>query len=158
LRVEAEQAVAQGPWPSLVLRPAAIYGPGRGVHVALREGSFQLANDGSNFVSRIHVDDLATHAGHSLLSDLTGAYPVADEKPCSSREIAEFCANLLGLPLPESVTEESLSETRRSDRRVDGSAIRRLLGIELRYPSYRQGIPAALKEEGTTNPVSEPPA
>ena len=147
LRVEAEQAVLCGPWPSLVLRPAAIYGPGRGVHVALREGSFQLANDGSNFVSRIHVDDLAAHAEKALLSDLTGAYPVADEEPCSSREMAEFCANLLGLPLPESVTQESLSETRRSDRRVDGSAIRRLLGIELRYPSYRQGIPAALKEE-----------
>jgi nucleoside-diphosphate-sugar epimerase len=147
LRVEAEQAVAEGPWPSLALRPAAIYGPGRGVHVAMREGLFQLANDGSNFVSRIHVDDLATHAGHSLLSDLTGAYPVADEEPCSSREMAEFCANLLGLPLPESVAKEKLSETRRSDRRVDGSAIRRLLGIELRYPSYKQGIPAALKEE-----------
>ena len=148
LRVEAELAVMQGPWLSLVLRPAAIYGPGRGVHVAMREGSFQLANDGSNFVSRVHVDDLAAHAEKALLSDLTGAYPVADEGPCSSREIAEFCADLLGLPLPESVGKEKLSETRRSDRRVDGSAIRRLLGIELRYPSYRQGIPAALREEG----------
>jgi nucleoside-diphosphate-sugar epimerase len=113
----------------------------------MREGSFRLAGDGSNFVSRIHVDDLAAHAEKALLSDLTGAYPVADEEPCSSREIAEFCAGLLGLPLPEAVSEEELSETRRSDRRVDGSAIRRLLGLELRYPSYRQGIPAALREE-----------
>jgi nucleoside-diphosphate-sugar epimerase len=147
LRLDAEQAVMQGPWPSLVLRPAAIYGPGRGVHAAMREGSFQLAGAGSNFVSRIHVEDLAAHAEQALLSDLTGAYPVADDEPCTSREIAEFCARLLGLPLPESVLEEELSETRRSDRRVDGSAIRRLLGIALRYPSYRQGIPAALREE-----------
>ncbi len=147
LRVEAEQAVRRGPWLSLVLRPAAIYGPGRGVHAALREGSFRLGGDGSNFVSRIHVDDLATLAEEALLSDLTGAFPVADEEPSTSREIAEFCAELLGLPLPASVTEEELSETRRSDRRVDGSAIRRLLGVELRYPSFRQGIPAALRDE-----------
>jgi hypothetical protein len=31
-----------------------------------------------------------------------------------------------------------------SNRRVDGSAIRRALGITLTYPSYRTGIPASL--------------
>jgi hypothetical protein len=30
---------------------------------------------------------------------------------------------------------------------VDGRAIRRLLGVDLKYPTYRVGIPAALKEE-----------
>jgi nucleoside-diphosphate-sugar epimerase len=147
LRLEAEQAVARGLWPSLILRPAAIYGPGRGAHVALREGRFPLAGEGSNFISRIHVDDLAALAAKALLSEITGAYPVADREPCTSREIAEFSARLLGVPMPPSVTEAELSETRRSDRRVDGSAICRLLGVELRYPSYRQGIPAALAEE-----------
>jgi hypothetical protein len=49
--------------------------------------------------------------------------------------------------MPPSVTAADLSETRRSDRRVDGSAIFRLLGVELHYPSFRQGIPAALAEE-----------
>jgi hypothetical protein len=40
-----------------------------------------------------------------------------------------------------------LHDSRRSDRRVDGSAVRRLLKLELKYPSYRQGIPAAIGEE-----------
>jgi hypothetical protein len=31
-----------------------------------------------------------------------------------------------------------------ANRRVDGSAIRKLLGVTLRYPSYRTGIPASL--------------
>lgn len=144
LRVEAEKAVLSGPWKSLILRPAAIYGPGRGVQAALPEGKYKLAGDGSNFVSRIHVDDLAAISAAALLSNLTGAYPVADEEPCSSREIAEFCAELLGLGPVESVTSDELSETRRSDRRVGGRAIRKLLGVTLRYPSYRQGIPASL--------------
>jgi nucleoside-diphosphate-sugar epimerase len=144
-RVEAERAIASGPWPALILRPAAIYGPGRGIQVSMARGEFRLVGDGSNFVSRIHVDDLAAHCEAALVSDLTGAYPVADEEPCASREIAGFCATLLGLPMPLSVSAEEVHETRRADRRVDGSAIRKLLGITLLYPSYKVGIPASLQ-------------
>ena len=147
LRVAAEEAVTGGPWASMILRPAAIYGPGRGVHAAMRQGRFRLAGDGSNFVSRTQVDDLAALAVAALQSSATGAYPVADDEPCTSREIVEFCAQLLGLPLPASVKESELSETRRSDRQVNGSAIRRILGVGLKYPSYRTGIPAALAAE-----------
>ena len=92
-------------------------------------------------MSRIHVDDLAAHAEAALLSDLEGAYPVADQHPCTTREIAEFCASLLNLPLPASATQPRTT----SNRRVDGSAIRHALGITLQYPSYRTGIPASLK-------------
>jgi nucleoside-diphosphate-sugar epimerase len=146
LRLAAEQAVAAGPWPSLILRPAAIYGPGRGVHVRLREGSFKLLGDGSNFVSRIHVDDLASIVVAALFSEVTGAYPVADDEPCPSREIVAYCTKLLGLPMPPSAGPDELDETRRTDRRVDGRAIRRLLGVDLRYPSYREGVSAALDQ------------
>jgi nucleoside-diphosphate-sugar epimerase len=144
LRVEAEDCVEHSAPSSLVLRPAAIYGPGRGVHVSIREGSFLLLGDGSNFISRIHVEDLAALALIALDHHVTGRYPVADEHPCPSREIAEFCARLMGVPIPASATREQLSETRRNNRQVDGSAIRELLGYRLRYPSYLQGIPASL--------------
>jgi nucleoside-diphosphate-sugar epimerase len=137
-RVEVEREVAAGPWSSLILRSAAIYGPGRGVQEAIRNGSCQL---GDNFVSRIHVDDLAAHVEAALLSGVTGAYPVADEEPCTSNEIACFCARLLRAPLPSAPAKVRATS---SDRRVDGSAIRRLLGIRLVYPSYREGIPASL--------------
>ena len=147
LRVKAEKQAAAGPWSSLVLRPAAIYGPGRGVHVAMREGRFKLVGDGGNWVSRIHVDDLARHVVAALGSDLTGAFPVADEDPCTSREMAEFCSQLLDLPMPASTTESDVDETRRSDRRVDGGAVRQALGVKLQYPSYKTGIPASLAAE-----------
>lgn len=147
LRRRAELAVLSGPWQSLVLRPAAIYGPGRGVHRRIAEGSFRLLEGGENFISRIQVEDLAEIAFRGLLSDVTGAYPVADDEPCRSREICEFCAELLGVPVPGTAHETELSETRRSDRRVDGRAIRRLLGVELRWPSFRTGVPAAIDAE-----------
>lgn len=145
LRLAAEEAVRQGPWSSLILRAAAIYGPGRGVHVRMKQGRFKLLGDGSNYVSRIHVEDLAAIATAALLSTATGTYPVADEEPCRSAEICAFCAKLLGLPMPQTAGPEELDETRRSDRRVDGRAVLRLLKITLQYPSYRTGIPASLR-------------
>lgn len=143
-RVAVENLVLNGPWQALVLRPAAIYGPGRGVHASIRNGTFHLAGDRANYVSRIHVEDLAAHVEAALFSSLTGAYPVADEHPCPSGEIAAFCARLLGVELPVPALDAEISETRRANRKVDGRAIRGLLGVRLQYPSYREGIPACL--------------
>lgn len=145
LRVAAEQAVAEGPWSWLVLRPAAIYGPGRGVQVAIPAGKYKLVGDGETYTSRVHVDDLAALAAAALLSDLSRAWPVADDEPSTSRAIAELVCELLGIPLPESVGPEQVDETRRANRRVDGRAIRERLGVRLRYPSYRVGVPACLE-------------
>jgi len=148
VRLEEESRVLRGAWSSLVLRVAAIYGPGRGIHVSMRRGTHKLWGDGGNYVSRVHVDDLAAICEAALVSDLTGCFPVADKEPCTALEIASYCAELLGVPMPVLSRELPEEDTRRADRRVDGSAIRKSLGVELRYPSYRLGISAALKEEG----------
>jgi nucleoside-diphosphate-sugar epimerase len=147
LRVEAERAVQAGPWASMILRPAAIYGPGRGVHESMRRGAFRLPGDGSRFISRVHVEDLAALAMAALLSGHTGAWPVADEEPCSSLEICRFVSDLTGLPMPQPAPPGSVSVTLRNSRRVDGRAVFRLLGVRLRYTSYRTGIPACLDAE-----------
>ena len=140
LRVEEEQAIQVGPWTSLVLRPAAIYGPGRGIHESMRAGTYRLMGDGSNYVSRIHVDDLAAITVAALISDFIGAYPVADLKPCPALEIAEYCAAKFGYAMPPSTEALPGDDTRRADRRVDGRAITDLLGVSLRYSSYREGL------------------
>jgi len=142
-RAHEEQRVSSGPWSSLILRPAAIYGPDRGVHVSMRQGRHRLWGDGSNYISRIHVDDLAAISAAALLSDLTGAYPVADDEPCTALEITQFAASLFGLPIPPSGDLPG-EDTRRVNRRVDGSEIRRLFGIKLRYPTYREGLGSSL--------------
>lgn len=146
-RVATEADVLSGTWEALVLRPAAIYGPGRGVHVAMRAGKYRMVGDGENYISRVHVEDLAAVAEAGLLSDLTGAYPVADLTACPAREIAEYCAGLLGLEAPVASPEELVPETRRTNRRVDGQAVFERLGVEMRFPSYREGIAQALEEE-----------
>jgi nucleoside-diphosphate-sugar epimerase len=147
-RIHEELAAMRGSWTWLVLRPAAIYGPGRGVHTALSAGTHRFIGAGENYVSRIHVDDLAAHAEAGLLTEVSGAWPIADEEPCRALDIAEFCAHLLGVPLPAPApVPEQAHETKRSNRRVNGQGIRNALQLTLRYPSYRVGIPAAIAEE-----------
>lgn len=146
LRLAAEQVVLAGPWSSCVLRPAAIYGPGRGAHESIRAGRWRVAGDGSNYTSRIHVDDLARIAAAAVLGELPGAWPIADEEPCTNAEITRFCCELMGFDLPPSAEVSQLDETRRADRRVDGGEVRRMLGISLQFPSYRNGVPVALAE------------
>ena len=141
VRLAVERAVMNGPWSSLILRCAAIYGPGRGIHERVKRGEREFSG---HIVSRIHVEDLATHCEAALLSNVSGAYPVADEEPASSWEVAQYSASLLGLPAPSEAT--ATGSTRLSgNRRVDGSAIRRALGITLQYPSYRMGIPPLMR-------------
>src|SRR5690349_17538965 len=68
-RISAENAALASAESAIVLRPAAIYGPGRGIHVSMKEGRFRMGGAGSNYVSRIHVEDLATHCEAALFSD-----------------------------------------------------------------------------------------
>jgi uncharacterized protein YbjT (DUF2867 family) len=117
-----------GDWLGLVLRAAAIYGPGRGV---LAEGGprFSHARSMDAVISRIHADDLAAIAAAALASDLCGVYPVADAEPASGRAVLAAWAGEPFAPPAGPDPEGS--------RRVDGCAIRQALGINLRYPSFR---------------------
>lgn len=143
-RLDEERGVAAACANHLILRPAAIYGPGRGVHVSIQQGRHKYWGDGSNYISRIHVDDLAAITAAALVTDLTGAYPVADDEPAQAIDITRFCAELLGVPVPPPEPGMPGADTRRANRQVDGRAIRQALGVELAFPSFRSGIPAAI--------------
>lgn len=152
LRLDAERAVARGPWSWLVLRAAAIYGPGRGLHA--RAGAApRRAGDPDRVVSRIHVDDLAALCQAALASRLTGAFPAADRSPASAREVAAFCASLGLVPpaLPDAIPGPHGS------RRVDGRAVFEALGVTIAYPSYREGIVASITAPPLTPPSPPPP-
>jgi len=144
-RVAEEKWIADPAFPgrsSLILRSAAIYGPGRGVHVRLREGKLPRGSGG--VVSRIHVDDLASILEAGIESGLEGAWPVADGCPAASEEVVAWCADHMGrLALPGG----SAQHFPVAGRRVDGTKIRELLDVELKYASYQTGIPASLQEE-----------
>ncbi len=139
LRLEAERAVARGPWSWLVLRAAAIYGPGRGLHA--RAGAApRRGGDPDRVVSRIHVDDLAALCEAALGSGVTGAFPAADRSPATAREVAALCASL-GL-VPPALADAIPGP--HGGRRVDGRAVFEALCVAIAYPSYREGVAASI--------------
>jgi nucleoside-diphosphate-sugar epimerase len=148
VRLAEERWIASGPWTSLILRAAAIYGPGRGVQAAIREGKMPRGA-GSGIVSRIHADDLASIIEAGLFANLQGAWPVADDAPCSTTEIAAWCikSGYAELPQLKEVSEHRLPRRPIPGRNVDGRKIREMLGVELKYPSWQTGIAASLAEE-----------
>lgn len=146
-RYAEENWVADGPWQALILRAAAIYGPGRGAHRRLavpRAPALNQRRGPSGLVSRIHVDDLARLMERGLDSELCGAFPVADTLPCSTEAILQWCVEYLGLD-PNQV---DISGTISTGRRVDGADILNRLGVQLEYEDYRAGIAQCIREEG----------
>ncbi|MEZ4365659.1 MAG: NAD-dependent epimerase/dehydratase family protein [Kofleriaceae bacterium] len=149
-RVAAEAAVRAGATPWTILRPAGIYGPGRGLLARLRAGSYRVVGDGRGHVSRIHVDDLVTAiiAAAQAPAAAGAIYNVADLAPTPAAELADGLAAELGLPPPPRVPVDEVSAEVRAmltaDRRIDGARLRRELGLTLRYPSWREGVAAEL--------------
>jgi nucleoside-diphosphate-sugar epimerase len=125
------------------VRAAAIYGPGRGVHVRVLEGRPPRAEP-VGLTSRIHVDDLAAVLEAGALSDVTGAYPLADDRPCATPELAAWCARVFRKELPP-VWDRPVSVPGRA---VDGRRIRELLAVQLAYPTWESGVLASHCEAG----------
>lgn len=127
-----------------VLRCPALYGPDRGLHVRVLRGEHRIPGDGSRYLSRIHVADLALFVlarlprGESMV--------VGDLEPAPHIDVVRFICDAYGAPMPGFVPLESVHESLRADRRIDPSRALAAAGITLRYPSYRDGMaPAATR-------------
>lgn len=157
IRVEAEAAwlalgVARGKAVQ-IFRLSGIYGPGRNPIVKLREGRSQRIVKAGQVFNRIHVDDIATTLLASIDRPRPGAiYNVTDDEPTAPQTVTEHAAALTGLPLPPEIDFETaeLSPMARSfygeNKRVRNRLIREELGVDLAYPTYREGL-AALKDQ-----------
>jgi len=123
-----------------VLRCPGIYGPSRGLHVRVIRGEHRVPGDGQNVLSRIHVEDLA-----QLLLAASAqrgeTFVVGDLAPAPHAEVVQHIARAYGVPMPPSVPAETLHESLRADRAVNPARALSMLGVVLRYPSYREGMP-----------------
>jgi len=94
-------------------------------------------------LSRIHAEDLAQLA-LSPAAPRGDTFVVGDLAPAPHIEVVRYICEAYRVPLPASAPIESLHASLRADRAIDPSRALRVLGVELRYPSYRQGMsPAA---------------
>jgi len=150
-RLAAEEAwrrlSAQSGLPLHIFRIAGIYGPGRGPFNKVRDGSAQLVIKPGQFMSRVHVEDIANVLAASLANPNPGAaYNVCDDEPSPPEDVLTYAARLLGLPTPPAVDFETADMTPMArsfyaeSKRVRNDRIVRDLGVRLAYPSYREGL------------------
>jgi nucleoside-diphosphate-sugar epimerase len=126
---------------AVILRAAAIYGPGRGLHVRLAKGEHRVAEGGRNVVSRIHVEDLARFCLAALERSPKGeTFVVADDAPVPQIEVITFLCEKLGVSWPAEVARNDLPVTLQNDRHIDARKIQQMLGVKLRFPTYREGF------------------
>lgn len=147
--------------PVHVFRLAGIYGPGRSSLDALRDGRAKRIDKPGQVFSRVHVADIAGVLRASMHRPAPGAvYNVCDDEPAPASEVVAFAAGLLGMEPPPIVpfAEADLSPMARSfyadNRRVRNDRIKRELGIELRYPTFREGLRACLAAEAQRAPAT----
>lgn len=135
-----------------IFRLPAFYGPGRNVVERLRDGSARLVRKPGQIFNRIHVDDVVAGLFASMARPRPGAaYNLTDDAPSPADVVVEWAANRMGLPLPPEVdwTDDSVSEAMRrfylDSKRVSNALAKAELGWRPRYPSWREGLAAALE-------------
>jgi nucleoside-diphosphate-sugar epimerase len=141
-RVDAEKAWAKiANLPLHIFRLPGIYGKSRSQLDAVRNGTARRVVKSGQIFSRIHVEDIAGILAASM----------ADDEPCPPQDVVTYACHLLGVePPPEIPFEKAdLSPMARSfyadSKRVSNQRIKTELGYVLKYPNYRIGLEALLK-------------
>jgi len=140
--------------PLHIFRLAGIYGPGRGPFSKVKSGLARRVIKKNQLFSRIHVEDIAQTLNASILEPNPGAiYNVCDNHPAPPEEVISYAAQLLGLPNPPKVKFEDadMTDMARSfyleSKKVRNDKIKNELGVLLKYPNYKVGLRALIKEE-----------
>lgn len=138
--------------PVHIFRVAGIYGPGRDMIKRLREGTAQNIVKKGQVFSRIHVTDLARVIVASMQQPQAGEiYNVCDDEPTSAQDVMAYVAKRCDLPMPSPIAFEdaNLSPMAKSfyqsNRRVRNDKIKAQLGVQLQYPTFREGYDAIIK-------------
>lgn len=124
----------------VVFRCPALYGRTRGLHMRVLRGEHSIPGDGTRYLSRIHVDDLAqcVLASAGVVADET--FVVGDCEPATHIDVVRFLCATYNAPMPPFVPLESVHESLRADRRVDASRTLAKFGVTCVYPTYREGM------------------
>jgi nucleoside-diphosphate-sugar epimerase len=149
--------------PLIQMLPGQIYGPGglfkRVMYERMKKGKYRVVGAGDNHIPRIHVEDCAEAYVRVLEKMPVGErFIVADDGPCTVREFTDCMAKNMKVPKPKSVPGffirivlgKLLYETITMSCRVSNAKAKKLLDWQLRYPTYREGLPPTIRdcEEG----------
>jgi nucleoside-diphosphate-sugar epimerase len=136
----------------IALRYGGFYGAANdGMIEPVRRRQFPIVGNGDGVSSFIHLDDAAAATVLALEHDGAGIYNIVDDEPAPLREWLPVLANALGAKPPRHVPRwlarlvagEGAVMMGTESRGASNAKAKRELGWTLRYPSWRQGFPAA---------------
>lgn len=136
-----------------IYRLAGIYGPGRNALNSLKIGKARRVIKNGQVFGRIHLADIeAAIWAAATGSHRGGIFNLADDLPCPPQEVVEAAAKMLGMepPAEELIENADMSSMARSfyaeNKRVKNEKTKHELGLELSYPTYKEGLKALLAE------------
>lgn len=123
-----------------ILRGGLFYGPGTGFDerwfAGAASGKLRLPGDGSDFVSLIHIADMAAATVAAVARwPSRQVLIVCDNEPAPWRDVFGFIAASLGQPAPETGGAAGFPSFRLSNARAVAA-----LGWQPFYASYREGL------------------
>jgi nucleoside-diphosphate-sugar epimerase len=133
-----------------ILRLAGIYGPGQNALVQIARGKARRIVKSGQVFNRIHVGDIAQAIDAAFARRASGIFNVADDAPTPPADPIVFAAQLMGVEPPPEIPFEQAAPTMspmalsfwQECRRVKNDKLKCELGVNLRYPTYREGLRA----------------
>lgn len=141
------EAVQQKQFPAVILRVAGIYGPQRG-HLFRQylKGEAKLDGAGERILNMIHRDDVVGAIIVSLKNGRAGEiYNAADDEPVSQFHFFRWLSGTLDKPMPPAVEEIAERKRGLTNKKVSNRKIKMELGVQLKFPTFRQGYTAELQ-------------
>ena len=152
-RLEAEQGW-QAACQAEILRVAGIYGPGRSAIRSLLDGTARIIEKEGQKSNRIHLSDITSIITAAMAKPRPGRITnLCDHEPAAQGDVVRYAASLLQVPPPEPIAfqEADLTPMARSfyvsNRQLRSVIVGPELGVNLQYPTYREGLRALLKSE-----------
>ncbi len=138
--IAMEEAARTSDLDWLILRGGLFYGPGTGFdddwYARARAGKLRLPGDGSDYVSPLHIADMAAATAAAI-----ECWPsrrtliIADDEPATWRDLFGFIAKSVGAPPPEAGGRAGFPSFRVSNARAKAA-----LNWAPFYTSYRVGL------------------
>lgn len=143
-RLEAEKVWLK--YGAIILRAPGLYGAKSGLHIRLRNESYRLPPVNTNYISRIHLKDLARIILASFAKPLLAGsvYLVGDFEPAPQIEVVQWLCKEMNLDLPALSAPDAVPVTLTANRRINALKILNELNLQLEFPSYREGYSDSL--------------
>ena len=135
-----------------VLRYGGLYGPGANEDQIklVRKRLFPVIGGGTGYFSWVHVDDAASATVLAVEQQAAGVFNIVDDEPAPVSEWLPYLAACEGAKPPRRLPTwlarllagEMVVGMMTEGRGFSNAKAKRVLGWQLRYPSWRQGFKA----------------